>query len=301
MEGKAALFKQFADIDAWPICLDSQDTDEIVRTVQLIAPGFGGINLEDISAPRCFEVERRLRGLLDIPVFHDDQHGTAIVVMAALTNALRVVGKKLPQVRIAMAGAGAAGTAVLKLLLGAGATNVVVCDDRGAVHLARPGLNDSLRWIAENTNSDGYAGDLAGAVRGADVFIGLSAPGILSGADVAAMARNAIVFALANPDPEVDPEAAMEHAAVVATGRSDYPNQINNVLAFPGVFRGLLDAQSRTVSDEMLIAAAQALADVVSPDEIGPHYIIPSVFHPDVASSVAVAVRDAATQHPDRS
>ena len=302
MEGKAALFKRFADIDAWPICLDSQDTDEIVRAVQLIAPGFGGINLEDISAPRCFDVEARLRGLLDIPVFHDDQHGTAIVVMAALTNALRVVGKKLPEVRVAMAGAGAAGTAVLKLLMGGGASagDIVVCDDRGAVHLARPGLNDSLRWIAERTNSGGYAGDLAGAVRGADVFIGLSAPGILSGDDVAAMARNAIVFALANPDPEVDPEAAMEHAAVVATGRSDYPNQINNVLAFPGVFRGLLDAQSRHVSDEMLIAAAQALADVVSPDEIGPHYIIPSVFHPDVASSVAVAVRDAATQQLDR-
>ncbi len=301
MEGKAALFKRFADIDAWPICLDSQDTDEIVRAVQLIAPGFGGINLEDISAPRCFEVERRLRGLLDIPVFHDDQHGTAIVVMAALTNALRVVGKKLIQVRIAMAGAGAAGTAVLKLLLGAGANpaDVVVCDDKGSVHLGRPGLDESLRWIAENTNSGGYAGNLAGAVRDADVFIGLSAPGILSGADIAAMAANAIVFALANPDPEVDPEAAMEHAAVVATGRSDYPNQINNVLAFPGVFRGLLDAQSRVVTDDMLIAAAQALADVVSPDEIGPHYIIPSVFHPDVASSVAAAVRDAATQQPE--
>ncbi len=298
MEGKAALFKQFADIDAWPICLDSQDTDEIVRTVQLIAPGFGGINLEDISAPRCFEVERRLRGLLDIPVFHDDQHGTAIVVMAALTNALRVVGKKLPEVRIAMAGAGAAGTAVLKLLLGAGATpaSVVVCDDKGAVHAGRAGLDDSLGWIAENTNHGGYAGDLKGAVSGADVFIGLSAPGILSGGDIAAMAEGAIVFALANPDPEVDPEAAREHAAVVATGRSDYPNQINNVLAFPGVFRGLLDAQSRFVTDDMLIAAAHALADVVSPDEIGPHYIIPSVFHPDVASSVAVAVRDAAAQ-----
>ena len=303
MEGKAALFKRFADIDAWPICLDSQDTDEIVRTVQLIAPGFGGINLEDISAPRCFEVERRLRGLLDIPVFHDDQHGTAIVVMAALTNALRVVGKKLPEVRIAMAGAGAAGTAVLKLLLGAGASaaSVVVCDDQGAVHAGRPGLDDSLRWIAENTNHAGYAGDLAGAVRGADVFIGLSAPGILSGGDIAAMAEGAIVFALANPDPEVDPEAAGEHAAVVATGRSDYPNQINNVLAFPGVFRGLLDAQSRLVTDDMLIAAAHALADVVSPDEIGPHYIIPSVFHPDVASSVAVAVRDAATRQLARS
>ena len=302
MEGKAALFKRFAGIDAWPICLDSQDTDEIVRAVQLIAPGFGGINLEDISAPRCFEVERRLRGLLDIPVFHDDQHGTAIVVMAALTNALRVVGKKLADVRITMAGAGAAGTAVLKLLLGAGATatNVVVCDDKGAVHQRRPGLDESLEWIAEHTNRDGYAGDLAGAMRGADVFIGLSAPGILSGTDIAAMAPNAVVFALANPDPEVDPDVAMEHAAVVATGRSDYPNQINNVLAFPGVFRGLLDAQSRLVTDDMLIAAAQALADVVSPDEIGPHYIIPSVFHPDVASSVAVAVRDAATQDPGR-
>ena len=300
MEGKAALFKRFAGIDAWPICLDSQDTDEIVRTVQLLAPGFGGINLEDISAPRCFEVERRLRGLLDIPVFHDDQHGTAIVVMAALTNALRVVSKKLSEVRITMAGAGAAGTAVLRLLLGAGATNVVACDDKGAVHVGRPGLDPNLRWIAENTNREGYSGDLVGALRDADVFIGVSAPGILTGDDIAAMADQAIVFALANPEPEVDPDAALDHAAVVATGRSDYPNQINNVLAFPGVFRGLLDAQSRLISDGMLIAAAQALADVVSPDELGPHYIIPSVFHPDVASAVAVAVRDAATANPDR-
>src|SRR5579872_3690756 len=299
MEGKAALFKRFADIDAWPICLDSQDTDEIVRAVQLIAPGFGGINLEDISAPRCFDVERRLRGLLDIPVFHDDQHGTAIVVMAALTNALRVVGKKLPEVRIAMAGAGAAGTAVLKLLLGAGATQVTVADDRGAIYEGRPGLNPSLRWIAEHTNRDGYAGDLRGSVNGADVFIGLSAPNILTGDDIATMASGAIVFALANPDPEVDPDAAGEYAAVVATGRSDYPNQINNVLAFPGVFRGLLDAQSRYISDDMLIAAAQALADVVSPDEIGPHYIVPSVFHPDVTTSVAAAVADAVTTELD--
>jgi malate dehydrogenase (oxaloacetate-decarboxylating) len=297
MEGKAALFKRFADIDAWPICLDTQDTDEIVRTVQVIAPGFGGINLEDISAPRCFEVERRLRDLLDIPVFHDDQHGTAIVVMAALTNALRVVSKKLPEVRITMAGAGAAGTAVLKLLLGAGATpaNVIVADDKGAVYEARPQMDPSLRWIAENTNREGYAGDLKHALAGADVFIGLSAPGILTGEDIATMASQAIVFALANPDPEVDPDAAMEHAAVVATGRSDYPNQINNVLAFPGVFRGLLDAQSRNITDKMLIAAAQALADVVLPDEIGPHYIVPSVFQPDVASAVAVAVRDTAS------
>jgi len=300
MEGKAALFKRFAGIDAWPICLDTQDTDEIVRTVAAIAPGFGGINLEDISAPRCFEVERRLRAMLDIPVFHDDQHGTAIVVLAALTNALRVVGKEIAAVRVVMAGAGAAGTAVLKLLLSAGATNVIVADVDGAVHTGRPGLNENLAWIAEHTNPGGYAGDLAGAVAGADVFIGVSAPNILAGEDVKTMSAGAIVFALANPDPEVDPEIAREYAAVVATGRSDYPNQINNVLAFPGVFRGLLDAQSRNVTDEMLIAAAQALADVVSPDEIGPHYIIPSVFHPDVASSVAVAVRDAATQQPDR-
>jgi malate dehydrogenase (oxaloacetate-decarboxylating) len=291
MEGKAALFKRFAGIDAWPICLDTQDTDEIVRTVQAIAPGWGGINLEDISAPRCFEVERRLRDLLDIPVFHDDQHGTAIVVLAALTNALQVVGKQISSVKIAMAGAGAAGTAVLRLLLLSGAKDVVVCDDKGAVHPGRPDLGESLRWIAENTNPAGYDGDLPGALRGADVFIGLSVPGILTGRDVTVMNSQAIVFALANPVPEVDPEAAREYAAVVATGRSDYPNQINNVLAFPGVFRGLLDAQSRTVTDHMLLAAAQALAGVVAADELGPNYIIPSVFHADVASSVAAAVR----------
>jgi malate dehydrogenase (oxaloacetate-decarboxylating) len=297
MEGKAALFKRFADIDAWPICLDTQDTDEIVRTVQIIAPGWGGINLEDISAPRCFEVERRLRDLLDIPVFHDDQHGTAIVVLAALTNALRVVGKQMSAVKIVMAGAGAAGTAVLRLLLLSGAKDVVVFDDQGAVHAGRSGMDGSLRWIAENTNPGGYAGDLPGAMRGADVFIGLSVPNILSGADVAAMADQSIVFALANPDPEVDPDVAREHAAVVATGRSDYPNQINNVLAFPGVFRGLLDAQSRSVTDQMLVAAARALASVVSADELGPNYIIPSVFHADVASVVAAAVREEAQGH----
>jgi malate dehydrogenase (oxaloacetate-decarboxylating) len=291
MEGKAALFKRFAGIDAWPVCLDTQDTDEIVRAVQAIAPGWGGINLEDISAPRCFEVERRLRDLLDIPVFHDDQHGTAIVVLAALTNALRVVGKQMGAVKVAMAGAGAAGTAVLRLLLLSGAKDVVVCDDQGAVHLGRPGLGESLRWIAENTNPAGYSGDLRGALRGADVFIGLSVPDIITGGDVAAMNSQSIVFALANPVPEVDPEAAREHAAVVATGRSDYPNQINNVLAFPGVFRGLLDAQGRTVTDPMLLAAAQALADVVAADELGPNYIIPSVFHADVAPAVAAAVR----------
>jgi malate dehydrogenase (oxaloacetate-decarboxylating) len=298
MEGKAALFKRFAGIDAWPICLDTQDTDEIVRTVQIIAPAFGGINLEDISAPRCFEVEARLRELLDIPVFHDDQHGTAICVLAALTNALRVVDKDLGTVRITMAGAGAAGTAIMKLLMHAGAKNLVVCDFLGAVHVGREGLDPSLRWIAEHTNAENYAGDLRGAVAGADVFIGVSAPGILTGDDIATMNTDSIVFALANPEPEVSPDDAREHAAVVATGRSDYPNQINNVLAFPGVFRGLLDAQSRTVSTEMLYAAAQALAAVVTDAELGPNYIVPSVFHPDVATAVAAAVRDAAGGRP---
>jgi malate dehydrogenase (oxaloacetate-decarboxylating) len=295
MEGKAALFKRFAGIDAWPICLDTQDTDELVRTVQIIAPAFGGINLEDISAPRCFEVERRLRDLLDIPVFHDDQHGTAIVVLSALMNALRVVGKDLADVRITMAGAGAAGTAVLKLLLHAGAKHVVVCDYLGAVHHGRDDLDESLRWIAGNTNHEAYAGDLHGAVRGADVFVGVSAPGVLTGDDIATMNDDAVVFALANPDPEVDPAEAREHAAVVATGRSDYPNQINNVLAFPGVFRGLLDAQSRTVTQDMLLAAARALAEVVTDDELGPNYIVPSVFHPDVSHAVAAAVQKAAS------
>ena len=298
MEGKAALFKRFAGIDAWPICLDTQDVDEIVRTVQVLAPGWGGINLEDIGAPRCFEVERRLRDLLDIPVFHDDQHGTAICVLAALTNALRVVGKEIGDVKIAMAGAGAAGFAILRLLLfagaGAGRGDVVVCDYKGAVHSGREDLDESLGWIADNTNAEGYSGDLAGAVKGADVFIGVSAPGILTGEDVKAMADDSIVFALANPDPEVDPEAAREHAAVVATGRSDYPNQINNVLAFPGVFRGLLDAQSRGVSEPMLLAAAKAIADVVTDEERGPNYIVPSVFHPDVHNAVATSVREAA-------
>ncbi|WP_406286248.1 NAD-dependent malic enzyme [Embleya sp. NBC_00896] len=293
MEGKAALFKRFAGIDAWPICLDTQDPDEIVRAVQVMAPGFAGINLEDISAPRCFEIERRLRETLDIPVFHDDQHGTAIVVLAALTNALRVVGKKIEDVRIVMSGAGAAGTAILKLLLSAGAGHVVTADVQGVVHTGRTGMGEDLRWIAEHTNEQGLTGTLKEAVVGADVFIGVSAPNVLDGSDIAAMADDSIVFALANPDPEVDPVAALEHAAVVATGRSDFPNQINNVLVFPGVFRGLLDAQSRHVTNEMLLAAARALASVVSDDEVNPNYIIPSVFHPEVAGVVAAAVRDA--------
>jgi malate dehydrogenase (oxaloacetate-decarboxylating) len=294
MEGKAALFKRFAGIDAWPICLDTQDTDEIVAVVKAIAPGFAGINLEDISAPRCFEIEARLREALDIPVFHDDQHGTAIVVLAALTNALQVVGKQLDQVRVVMSGAGAAGTAILKLLMDAGVRHATVADVHGVVHAGRSDLDDSLRWIAENTNRSGRTGSLKEAVRDADVFIGVSAPNVLDGDDIAAMAPDAIVFALANPDPEVDPTVARQTAAVVATGRSDFPNQINNVLVFPGVFRGLLDAQSRTVNSEMMIAAALALAATVGSDELNANYIVPSVFHPDVAKTVAAAVRDAA-------
>ncbi|MEU5166682.1 NAD-dependent malic enzyme [Streptomyces mutomycini] len=299
MEGKAALFKRFAGIDAWPICLDTQDTGAIVEIVKAIAPGFAGINLEDISAPRCFEIEARLREALDIPVFHDDQHGTAIVVLAALTNALRVVGKAIGDVRVVMSGAGAAGTAILKLLIAAGVKHTVVADIHGVVHADREDLMDAtpdspLRWIADNTNPEGVTGTLKEAVAGADVFIGVSAPNVLDGDDVATMADGAIVFALANPDPEVAPAIARETAAVVATGRSDFPNQINNVLVFPGVFRGLLDAHSRTVNTEMMLAAAQALADVVSVDELNPDYIIPSVFNDKVAGAVADAVRDAA-------
>jgi malate dehydrogenase (oxaloacetate-decarboxylating) len=294
MEGKAALFKRFAGIDAWPICLDTQDSDEIVAIVKAIAPGFAGINLEDISAPRCFEIEARLREALDIPVFHDDQHGTAIVVLAALMNALQVVGKHIGDVRVVMSGAGAAGTAILKLLMAAGVRHATVADVRGVVHLGRDDLNESLRWIAENTNRSNRTGSLKEAVRGADVFIGVSAPNVLDGEDIAAMADDAIVFALANPDPEVDPAVARQTAAVVATGRSDFPNQINNVLVFPGVFRGLLDAQSRTVNTEMMLAAARALAATVSAEERNANYIIPSVFHADVAKTVAAAVRDAA-------
>jgi malate dehydrogenase (oxaloacetate-decarboxylating) len=294
MEGKAALFKRFAGIDAFPICLDTQDSDEIVAAVRAIAPVFAGINLEDISAPRCFEIEERLRDLLDIPVFHDDQHGTAIVTLAALTNALRVVGKEIADVRIVMAGAGAAGTAVLKLLLAAGARDVVVADADGVLHDAREDLDHARRWTAENTNPRRLTGTLAAALSGADVFIGLSAPDILTGDDIATMADGAVVFALANPVPEVDPADAARHAAVVATGRSDFVNQINNVLAFPGVFRGLLDAQSRSITTETLLAAAYALAATVTPEELNPTYIVPSVFHPDVAHVVAGAVARAA-------
>ena len=291
MEGKAALFKRFADIDAWPVCLDTQDTDEIVRTVQVLAPAYGGINLEDIAAPRCFEVERRLVELLDIPVFHDDQHGTAIVVLAALRNALRVVSKDLEQVRIVISGAGAAGSAITRLLLTAGADRIVLCDVDGVVSVDRNDLDDNRRELAERTNPEGLTGSLKDALRGADVFIGVSAPNILDGDDIATMADKAVVFALANPDPEVDPAEARKHAAVVATGRSDEPNQINNVLVFPGVFRGLLDAGARYIDLETEAAAAEALAGVLRPDELNPSFIVPSVFDPDVTEAVAEAVR----------
>jgi len=291
MEGKAALFKRFADIDAFPICLDTQDTDKIVEVVQAIAPVFAGINLEDISSPRCFEIEARLRELLDIPVFHDDQHGTAIVVLAALYNALKVVGKDIESIRVTMSGAGAAGRAIATLLMEAGVSDIVAADRMGVIHRGRDRLHGAAEWFIKNTNPRGVTGTLRDALAGADVFIGVSGPNILSGDDIATMADGSIVFALANPDPEVDPIAAAEHAAVVATGRSDYPNQINNVLAFPGVFRGLLDAHSKTVTSEMLLAAARALAKTVSDDELNPAYIMPSVFHPGVSETVAAAVR----------
>jgi malate dehydrogenase (oxaloacetate-decarboxylating) len=294
MEGKAALFKRFGDIDAWPLCLDTQDVDEIVAVVKAVAPGFAGINLEDISAPRCFEVEARLREQLDIPVFHDDQHGTAIVVLAALYNALRVVDKQIADVKIVMSGAGAAGTAIIKLLLAAGARHVVVADIDGVVHRGRAGLAGELAWLADHTNELNVSGSLTDALVGADVFVGVSAPNLLTGEDIAHMAERAVVFALANPEPEVDPQEAMRYAAVVATGRSDFPNQINNVLAFPGVFRGLIDARSSEINTAMLLAAAQALAAVVSDDQLNPAYITPSVFNPDVHHAVATAVRRAA-------
>jgi malate dehydrogenase (oxaloacetate-decarboxylating) len=295
MEGKAMLFKEFADVDAFPICLNTKDTDEIVETVIRISPTFGGVNLEDISSPRCFEIEQRLQEVLDIPVFHDDQHGTAIVTLAALTNALKVVGKKLEDVRIVGSGAGAAGTAILRLLIAAGAANLTVADFHGVVHCDRDDLDrdPELRWVAEHTNPQGLTGTLKEALVGADVFIGVSAPHILTGDDIATMAPGAIVFALANPDPEVDPDEALRHAAVVATGRSDYPNQINNVLAFPGVFRGLIDAQSNHITPEVLVAAAKAIASTVGDGDLNPSYIVPSVFHRDLAKTVAEAVVEA--------
>ncbi len=291
MEGKAALFKRFADVDAWPVCLDTQDVDEIVRTVQLIAPVYGGINLEDISAPRCFEIEARLRQLLDIPVFHDDQHGTAIVVLAALKNSLKLVKKDIGAVKIVMSGAGAAGTAIARLLVKSGAKNIIAFDKDGAINNSRDREDPMRAWFIDHSNPENFSGDIHQAMTGADVFIGVSAPNVLSEADIAAMADKSIVFALANPDPEIDPVIARKYAAVVATGRSDQPNQINNVLAFPGIFRGLLDAQAHKITDDLLVAAANAIADCVSQSQLNASFIVPSVFDPQVVTKVAAAVK----------
>jgi malate dehydrogenase (oxaloacetate-decarboxylating) len=294
MEGKAMLFKEFGGVDAFPLCLATKDVDEIVRTVKAIAPGFGGINLEDISAPRCFEIERRLREELDIPVFHDDQHGTAVVVLAAFLNALRVVGKRPEDVSVVMVGAGAAGVACTKMLLAAGVVQIIGADRKGAIHRGRGGLDETKRWYAEHTNPGGFAGTADEALRGADVFIGLSGPGSVSVDAVLSMADGAIVFAMANPTPEVAPEALAGHVAVIATGRSDYPNQINNVLAFPGIFRGALDVRASEINEAMKLAAGEALASVVTPDELSAEYVIPSVFNREVATVIADAVAQAA-------
>jgi malate dehydrogenase (oxaloacetate-decarboxylating) len=296
MEGKAMLFKEFGGVDAWPICLATTDPDEIVAAVAAIAPGFGGINLEDISAPRCFEIESRLQERLDIPVFHDDQHGTAIVVTAAFLNALRLTGKRPEEVKIVLTGVGAAGVATTDMLIGLGATSVIGCDRKGAIHLGRDDLDPWKTRFAERTNPDGFAGTADEALAGADVYLGLSGPGAVSPEGIESMADNAIVFAMANPTPEVMPEAIEGLAAVIATGRSDYPNQINNVLAFPGVFRGALDVRASAINDEMKRAAAQAIAGVVKPDELGAEYIVPSVFNRDVAPAVAAAVSAAAEE-----
>jgi len=291
MEGKAALFKRFADVDAWPVCLDTQDVDEIVRTVQLIAPVYGGINLEDISAPRCFEVERRLRELLDIPVFHDDQHGTAIVVLAALRNSLKLVNKNLGDVKIILIGVGAAGNAIARLLVLNGAKNIIGFNHHGVITRDMKSQDSMQQWFIDTSNPNNFTGDIAGAMKDADVFIGVSAPNVITESDVASMAPGSIIFALANPDPEIDPIIARKYATVVATGRSDQPNQINNVLAFPGIFRGLLDANAHKITDQLLVAAAEAIADCVSPEQLNASFIVPSVFDPNVTKAVAAAVK----------
>jgi malate dehydrogenase (oxaloacetate-decarboxylating) len=295
MEGKSLLFKEFADVDAFPVCLATKDVDEIVRTVKHIAPVYGGINLEDISAPRCFEVEERLQRELDIPVFHDDQHGTAVVVLAALLNALRIVHKELGDVSVVICGVGAAGTATIRILRSVGVRRILGVDEHGILAPGRAGPMDAMKArVAEETNPEGRQGTLSDAVRGADVFIGLSVPGVLHAEDVKAMARDPIVFAMANPVPEIMPEEAEPYVRVMATGRSDYPNQINNVLCFPGFFRGLLDCRAGKVTDDMKVAAAYAIASVVSRKELHEEYVIPSVFNKKVAPAVAREVVQAA-------
>ncbi len=295
MEGKAMLFKEFADVDAFPICLDSQDPDEIVKAVELIAPTFGGINLEDISAPRCFEIEERLKSSIDIPVFHDDQHGTAVVTMAALFNALKIVGKPIEELRVLVVGLGAAGVAVTKMMLASGVTHVVGCDRRGALSTEREDyrsgeMSEIKRWYAESSNPDKLSGQPNDVLEGMDLFVGLSGPGIISAEALGKMNDDAIVFAMANPNPEVMPEEAAPHVRIMATGRSDYPNQINNVLCFPGIFRGALDAGAPRITEEMKLAAAHGIAEVVADDDLSEDYIIPSVFNREVAPKVARAV-----------
>jgi malate dehydrogenase (oxaloacetate-decarboxylating) len=294
MEGKVVLFKEFGGVDAFPLCLDTKDVDEIVLVARAVAPVFGGVNLEDISAPRCFEIERRLRETLDIPVFHDDQHGTAIVVLAALLNALKLVGKRLEQVRVVVTGVGAAGVAVTKILLAAGVRDIVGCDSQGAVHRGRGGLTAVKSEFAAITNPRGVSGSADDVLEAADVFIGVSQPGAISAEGVERMADRAIVFAMANPTPEVAPEAIEGKAEIVATGRSDYPNQINNVLAFPGVFRGALDVRASEINEAMKIAAAHAIAATIGGEDLTADYIVPSVFDRGVAPAVAAAVARAA-------
>jgi malate dehydrogenase (oxaloacetate-decarboxylating) len=295
MEGKAMLFKEFADVDAFPICLNTRDPDQIVNTVRLMAPTFGGINLEDISAPRCFEIEQRLKDEIDIPVFHDDQHGTAVVTTAALFNALKIVGKPLEGLRVLVVGLGAAGVAVTKMMLESGVTHVIGCDRQGALSTEREDyvngeMTDIKRWYAESSNPDKLQGGPADVIEGCDLFIGVSGPGIIEADDLAKMADDAIVFAMANPNPEVMPEEAGPHVRIMATGRSDYPNQINNVLCFPGIFRGALDAGAPRITEEMKLAAAHGIAGVVAEEDLSEDYIIPSVFDRDVAPAVAEAV-----------
>ena len=295
MEGKCALLKAFGGVDAIPLCIRSKEVDDIVRTVSLLAGSFGGINLEDISAPRCFEVERRLKKCCDIPVFHDDQHGTAVVVLGALYNALKLTGKRMETLRICMSGPGAAGTAIAKLLLSAGARDIVMCDRSGILHTERPGISGIKAELARLTNPRGLKGSLAEAMRGADVFIGVSAGGLVTADMIAGMADKPIVFAMANPDPEITPDAAIAAGAYIAgSGRSDYMNQINNVLAFPGIFRGALDARVKRITEGMKVAAARALADMVPEDKLRPEFIIPDALDPTVAAHVAAAVKEAA-------
>ena len=295
MEGKAMLFKEFGGVDAFPICLDTKDVDEIVKTVRYLAPVFGGINLEDISAPRCFEIENRLKKEVDIPVFHDDQHGTAVVVLAALLNALKVVDKPIGSLKVVVSGIGAAGVACTKIMMEAGARHFVGVDRSGVIYKGRAeGMNPLKEWYAEQTNPDGLQGTLADAVRGADLFLGVSSGGLLTPEMVDTMGPDPIIFALANPTPEIMPEAAQGHARIIATGRSDYTNQINNVLCFPGIFRGALDCRATEVNEEMKLAAARAIANVILPEELSEDYIIPSTFNRHVAPAVAEAVADAA-------